>query len=250
LGEIQTERGIKVDHTKRSLIRLAVSLMVLSGVGLAQDNKPSQAAIVASFKQNIQEVLKVENSKRGPEHAELVSRNIEIPPPPIPPVIVPITGKGIMAGAVNKDGSPCKTWHSGRCFQGFRDSSGTLYVNGKSNPCNPEKHPDDCTANGMTAAAKLAAAKAAAKPTINVVWRKRYTATVSEFGFDVRLTDSLVTPYTGVFSYSEEIWLTPEHATKEDAAHDYNFALFSSPSMTETYGLQEGKWVLLDTKAK
>ena len=239
-----------MDHAKSTLISLAVSLMVFAGVGLAQDNKPSQAAIVASFKQNIQEVLKAENSNRGPEHAEIVSRNIENPPAPILPMVVPVQGKGMMAGYVNKDGSPCKTWHSGRCFQGFTDGSGTLYVDAKGNPCNPEKHPDACTANGMTAAAKLAAAKAAAKPTVNVVWRKRYTATVSEFAFDVRVTDSLVTPYTGVFNYTEQIWLTPEHATKEDAAHDNNFTLFSSPSMTETYGLQEGKWVLLDTKAK
>ena len=38
--------------------------------------RPDQAAIVDSFKQKIQDVLKDENSKRGPEHAEFVSRNV------------------------------------------------------------------------------------------------------------------------------------------------------------------------------
>jgi hypothetical protein len=229
----------------KRLVGLVVFFVGFSGAVWAQDKRPDQAAIVDSFKQKIQDVLKAENSKRGPEHAEFVSRNVETPAPPAAPVIVPIQGKGLMAGYVLKDGSPCKTWHTGRCYQGFTDSSGALYVNSKGVPCNPEKNPDTCSANGVTAAAKLAAAKAAAKPIVNVLWRKRYTATVSEFGFDVRVTDSLVTPYTGVFSYSEVIWLTAEHPTKEEAEQDSNFTSSLQSSHTLTYGYQDGKWVFL-----
>jgi hypothetical protein len=229
---------------RSALVILTVSLMVLSGLAWAQEKRPDQAAIVDSFKEKIQDVLKAENSKRGPEHAEFVSRNEETP---APPVIVPIQGKGFNGGWVLKDGSPCKTWRTvgTRCYQGFTDSSGALYVDIKGVPCNPEKHPDTCSADGVTAAAKLAAAK----PIIHVVWRKQYTAAVSEFSFDVKVTDSLVTPYTGVFSYNEVILLTAEHPTKEEAAQDNQF-IPHSRSCTETYGHQEGQWVLLDAKAK
>ncbi len=233
-----------MSHAKKSWVGWAFLLVGFSGAALAQDKSPDKAAIVDSFKQKIQDVLKAENSKRGPERAEFVSRNVETPAPPVAPVIVPVQGKGLLAGLVLKDGSPCKTWHTGRCYDGFTDSSGALYVNSKGVPCNPEKHPDTCSANGVTAAAKLAAAKAAAKPIVNVLWRKRYTATVSEFGFDVRVTDSLVTPYTGVFTYSEAIWLTAEHPTKEEAEQDNKFTPGSSNSYTYTYGYQDGKWVL------
>lgn len=234
-----------MNHAKKSLISLAVLLVGLSATGWTQDNQPSQAAIVDSFKQKIQDVLKAENSNRGPEHTEFVSRNVETPAPPTAPVIVPIQGKGLMAGFVNKDGSPCKTWHSGRCYQGFTDSSGALYVDAKGVPCNPEKHPDTCSANGVTAVAKLAAAQAVAKPTVNVVWRRQYTGTVSQYGFDVKVTDSLVTPYTGVLSYDEVAWSTAEHPTQKEAEQDNNFTPSSKTSHTSTYGYQEGKWVLL-----
>jgi len=234
-----------VKHAKKNLIGLAALLVGFSGAGWTQDSRPSQAAVVDSFKLKIQDVLKAENSTRGPEHAEIVSRNVETPPPPAPPVIVPIQGKGLMGGYVNKDGSPCKTWHTGRCYQGFTDSSGALYVNAKGVPCNPEKNPDTCSANGVTAAAKLAAAKAAAKPIVNVLCRKRYTETVSRYGFDVEVTDSLVTPYTGVLSYDEVTWFTAEHPTQKEAEQDNSFTSSLKSSHTSTYGYQEGKWVLL-----
>jgi hypothetical protein len=228
-------------------VLLIIVLAGSSHCALAQTRPFDQTGIVDSFKQKLQEVLKSENSQRGPEHAELVSRNVEIPAPPTPPVVVPIHSSGL-AGFVNKDGSPCKVFHTGRCYQAFADNAGTLYVDNKGVPCAPEKHQDTCTANGLTAAAKLAAAQAAAKPTTSIVWGKRYTATVSEFGFDVRVTDSLVTPYTGVFTYKQIVFLTAEHATKEEAEKDRNFTPSSPLSCTETFGQQEGKWVSLDAK--
>lgn len=226
-------------HAKKILTGLAALLVGYSGAALTQDTRPSQAAIVDSFKQEIQDVLKAENSRRGPEHAEFVSRNVETP---APPAIVPIQGKGLMAGYVRKDGSPCKAVRlTGRCYEGFTDSSGALYVNSKGVPCNPEKHPDTCSANGMTAGAKLAAAK----PTVNVLWRKQYTETVSQYGFDVKVTDSLVTPYTGVLSYDKVTWYTAEHPTQKEADQDNDFTSSLKSSHTSTYGYQEGKWVLL-----
>jgi hypothetical protein len=98
----------------KRLVGLVVVSVGFSGAVWAQDKRPDQAAIVDSFKQKIQDVLKAENSKRGSEHPEFVSRNAETPPTPAAPVIVPIQGKGLMAGYVLKDGSPCKTWHTGR----------------------------------------------------------------------------------------------------------------------------------------
>jgi len=227
-----------MNHANKVLIGLAVLLAGFSGRVLAQESRPDQAAIVASFKQNIQDVLKSDNSVRGPEHAEVVSRDVETP---AAPVIVPIQGKGLMAGYVLKDGSPCKTWHTGRCYQGFTDNSGALYVNSKGEPCNPEKNPDTCSANGVTAAAKLAAAR----PIVNTLWRKRYKETVSQYGFDVKVTDSLVTPYTGALSYDEITWFTTEHPTQKEADQDNKFTSSLKSSHASTYGYQEGKWVLL-----
>jgi hypothetical protein len=216
----------------------SVLLAGFSGALLAQNNRPDQAAVVASFKQNIQDVLKEKNSKRGPEHVELVPRSVATP---APPVIVRISGKGRMAGHVLKDGSPCKVMHTGWCYEGFTDNSGALYIDSKGVPCNPEKHPDTCFANGVSAGAKLAAAK----PIVNLLWRKRYAETLSQYGFDVKVTDSLVTPYTGVLSYDEVVWLTAEHPTEKEAEQDNSFTSSLKNSQTSTYGYQEGKWVLL-----
>lgn len=220
-------------------IGFSVLLVGFSGALLAQNNRPDQAAVVASFKQNIQDVLKEENSKRGPEHAGLVSRSVATP---AAPVIVRIPGKGLMAGYVHKDGSPCKAINmGGRCYEGFTDNSRALYIDSKGVPCNPEKHPDTCFANGVSAGAKLAAAK----PIVNLLWRKRYAETLSQYGFDVKVTDSLVTPYTGVLSYDEVVWLTAEHPTEKEAEQDNSFTSSLKNSQTSTYGYQEGKWVLL-----
>jgi hypothetical protein len=131
-------------------------------------------------------------------------------------------------------------WHSGRCYQGFTDDSATLYVNSKGVPCNPNKNPDTCSANGVTAAAKLTAAK---QPVAS--WRKRYTEEVSQYGFDVKVTDSLVTPYTGVLSYDEVTWVTAEHPSQKEAEQDDNFTSSLKTPHTSTYGYQEGKWVFL-----
>jgi hypothetical protein len=79
------------------LVILAVSLTASSGVATAQEKRPDQAAVVDSFKQKIQDVLKEENSTRGPEHVVFVSRTET---KPAPPVIVPVHGKGISAGWV------------------------------------------------------------------------------------------------------------------------------------------------------
>jgi hypothetical protein len=236
----------------KGLVGLAVLLVVFSGAAWAQDKQPDKAAIVASFKQKIQDVLKDANSYTRPEYAVAVSRDIEIPAPPAPPVapvIVPVQGKGMMAGFVNKDGSPCKTWHTSRCYQGFTDDHGALYVNSKGVPCNPNNKPDTCTANGVTAAAKRAAAEAAAavasKPSVRTVWWRSYAAPVLQYDFDVKVTDSLVTPYTAVLSYSQVFWSTADHSTKEEAVQDNDFTRSETHPHTATYGYQEGKWVLL-----
>ncbi len=63
--------------------------------------------------------------------------------------------------------------------------------------------------------------------------------------FDVKLTDSLVTPYTGILTYTEVSWSTAKHATKEEAEKDSNFTSSLSNSHTFTYGYQNGMWNLL-----
>ncbi len=214
-----------MSHAKKSLIGLAVLLVGFSGAGWTQDNRPSQAAIVDSFKQKIQDVLKDDNSRRGVEHATVMSRPVEAPPPPAPHA---------KRKVVHKDGTPCGAFHSGWCHSVWVDDCGAEYVNSAGKPCDPTEHPDNCHAGTP-----------AAKPSVNLVWRKLYSETVSQHGFDVKVTDSLVTPYTGVLSYDEVTWFTAAHPTQKEAEQDNNFTSSLKTSHTSTYGYQEGKWVLL-----
>lgn len=119
---------------------------------------------------------------------------------------------------VHKDGTPCGAFHTGWCHYVWLDESGAEYLNRGGKPCGG----DTC-----------------------VAWAKGYIATVSTYSFDVKLTDSLVTPYTGILTYSEVFWSTTEHATKEGAEKDSNFTSSLSTSYTFTYGDQNGQWNLL-----
>jgi len=78
-----------------------------------------------------------------------------------------------------------------------------------------------------------------------LAWRKEYTETVSQYGFDVKVTDSLVTPYTGVLNYKEVILATAEHPTQKEAEQDNSFSPYLNIPLTFTYGYQDGKWVPL-----
>ena len=213
-----------MNHAKKSLIGLAVLLAGFSGAGWTQDNRPSQAAIVDSFKRKIQDVLKDDNSRRGVEHATVVSHSVEAPPPAAPHA---------KKKYLHKDGSPCGSAPWG-CYLRWVDDSGAEYVNGAGKPCDPTQHPDTCHTGASPA-----------KPPVNLVWRRLYTETVSQYGFDVKVTDSLVTPYTGVLSYDEVTWFTAEHPTQNEAEQDNNFTASLKSPHTSTYGYQEGKWVLL-----
>ena len=214
-----------MSHASKILIGLAVLLVGFSGAARTQDTRPSQAAIVDSFKQNIQDVLKDDNARRGVEHATVVSRSVEAPPPPAP------HAKRKM---VHKDGTPCGAFHSGWCHDVWVDDSGAEYVNAAGKPCDPTEHPDTCHTG-----------TSATKPPVKLAWRKEYTETVSQYGFDVKVTDSLVTPYTGVLNYKEVILATAEHPTQKEAEQDNSFSPYLNIPLTFTYGYQDGKWVPL-----
>jgi hypothetical protein len=119
---------------------------------------------------------------------------------------------------LHKDGTPCSAFHTGMCVYAWVDDSGAEYLNSKGKPCGG----DSC-----------------------VVWTKSYLATVSTYDFDVKKTDSLVTPYTGILSHSEVVWSTVGHATKDEAEKDPNFNSSPGEPFTFTYGYQDGGWNLL-----
>jgi hypothetical protein len=207
-----------MNETKKRFVASAVFLIGFSGAVQAQDKPRDQAAIVDSFKQKIQEVLNKENSDKGVGHAAVVSSEAKTPATPPKSHIV------------KKDGTPCNiVFHTGRCYEVWTDASGAQYVDNKGKWCNPNLHPDTCHVMG--------------KP--NLVWTKLYNETVSKYSFDVKVTDSLVTPYTGILSFTEVLWFTAEHPTKEEADKDNNFISSLSTSVTFTYGYQDGQWKLL-----
>jgi hypothetical protein len=211
--------GTSMNDAKKRLVALAVFLTGFLGPVQAQDKRPDQAAIVDSFKQKIQEVLNKENSDKGWDHATVVSSEAK-------PSAVHAKKKYL-----HKDGTPCSSIPWG-CYLRWVDDSGTQYVNSAGKPCDPTEHPETCHVMG--------------KPAVkNLVWFKGYTALVSDYGFDVRVTDSLVTPYTGILRYSQVSWFTAEHPTKEEAEKDNNFISSLSNSFTFTYGYQDGQWKLL-----
>jgi hypothetical protein len=213
-----------MSQAKKSLVGLTFLVVGFSGAAWAQDERPDQAAIVDSFKHEIQDVLKNDNARRGVEHATVDSVSVETPTAPAAPA---------KSHLVKKDGTPCGAFHTGWCHEVWVDGSGAQYVNSEGKPCNPASHPDTCHTGTPVA-----------KPSVNIVWWKKYTETVSEYGFDVKVTDSLVTPYTGVFSYTEVDRATEIHPTKEEAEKDNNFTRSWTPSHTFTYGYQDGKWIL------
>jgi hypothetical protein len=202
---------------RMSLVGLIVLLVGFSSAAGAQDKRPDQAAIVDSFKQKIQEVLNKENLDKGVERATVVSSEAKT------------SAVHVKRKMVHKDGTPCGAFHSGWCHDIWVDDSGAEYINSAGKPCDPAQHPDACHVMG--------------KP--KLVWTKLYTAVVSKYSFDVKVTDSLVTPYTGILSYTEVSWFTAEHPTKEEAEKDNNFTSSLPNSFTLTYGYQDGKWVFL-----
>ncbi|MGC1187777.1 MAG: hypothetical protein WA871_10325 [Candidatus Acidiferrales bacterium] len=119
---------------------------------------------------------------------------------------------------LHKDGTPCTAFHTGMCHWAWVDESGGEYLNSAGKPCGG----DSC-----------------------IVWMNAYIASVSADNFDVKQTDSLVTPYTGILTYTEISWSTADHATKDEAEKDSNFSLLPSESLTSTYGYQDGQWNLL-----
>ena len=119
---------------------------------------------------------------------------------------------------VHQDGTPCSAFHTGMCHYIWLDDSGAEYINSAGKPC-----------GGNTC----------------VAWTKVFIATVSTYSFDVKLTDSLVTPYTGILTYSEVLWSTAMHATKKEAEKDSNFTSSHNDSHTFSYGYQNEKWNLL-----
>ncbi len=202
-----------LSRTKKSLVGLAVLLVGFSGSAQAQDKQPDKAAIVSSFKQEIQDVLKNDNARRGVEHATVVSTVAEDP--------------SATTHFVNKDGKPCGAVVHGRCHEVWPDGSPVKYANNDGKPCSPVWHPGTCHV---------------VKP-VKTVWFKAYTEKVVQYGFDVKVTDSLVTPYTGVLSYSEVFYSTLKHSTKEEAEQDNNFSPPYTSLHTRTFGYQDGKWV-------
>ena len=175
----------------------------------------------------IQDVLKNDNARRGVEHARVLSMPVETPATPA------------KSQYVNKDGKVCGAVVHGRCHEVWVDSDGRQYVNGAGKPCNPASY---IAASSQDICQVLTAD---GKPLAKTVWFKTYTEKVVQYGFDVKTTDSLVTPYTGVLSYSEVAWFTTRHPTKEEAEQDNNFTPPLTSPRTRTFGYQDGKWVLL-----
>jgi hypothetical protein len=199
----------------RAAILFLISSLVFSSSGIAQD-KPNQTAVVDSFKQKIHEVLNSENTVSGIEHARVISSEA---------VAKPVHAKRKM---VHKDGTPCGAFHSGWCHDIWVDDSGGQYVDDAGKPCDPAEKPN-CHVPGPP----------------HLEWRRSYTEKVSDFSFDVKITDSLVTPYTGVLNYKQVFWETAGHPTKEEAQADSNFVRSWTNPQTSTYGYQDGQWKLL-----
>lgn len=66
-----------------------------------------------------------------------------------------------------------------------------------------------------------------------------------EYSIDVRRTDSLVTPYTGILQFSLTGYATVDHPTREEAERDTAFVKdLGRVTHEHTYAFQEGQWVI------
>lgn len=193
--------------------------LALCATAAAQD----KAAVVASFKQEIRELLNTTNLSKGIEQATVASSEAKPSEPPA------VHAKRKM---VHKDGTPCGAFHNGWCHDVWVDDAGVVFTDGMGKSCDPAQRSNTCRISWEP------------KPK-QFVWIKGYNETVSDYGFDVKVTDSLVTPYIGTLSYTVVFRFTAEHPTKEEAEKDNHFISSLPTPLTFTYGYQDEKWVLL-----
>jgi hypothetical protein len=73
-----------------------------------------------------------------------------------------------------------------------------------------------------------------------------YQPVVEGYGMDVQATDSLVTPYKGLFSYMEIVCVSEpaftKEALKEAVKGPGDFHCHPMHKVTEVYGFQDGQW--------
>jgi hypothetical protein len=79
-------------------------------------------------------------------------------------------------------------------------------------------------------------------------WRKYYSE-IYDYHWDVKVTDSLVSPYIGTESELSEVHLTAPHPTKAEAQKDDNFVNVNGPTLvTTTWTYSDGRWNFVSVK--
>jgi hypothetical protein len=75
-------------------------------------------------------------------------------------------------------------------------------------------------------------------------WSRQYFEVGSEYGIDVRKTDSLISPYVGVAEFALTMHYTAFHKTQAEAEADHRFVQSMSMEHRHTYAYQDGAWAL------
>lgn len=74
-------------------------------------------------------------------------------------------------------------------------------------------------------------------------WVRGYYLPDRNYNIDIRSTDSLISPYTGICEFTLVSHWTDFHKTKEEAERDDNFIRVESDKHRHTYAFQDGHWV-------
>lgn len=72
-----------------------------------------------------------------------------------------------------------------------------------------------------------------------------------EYGIDIQVSNSLMSPYTGTLDYKVQIHSSQPHQTREEAAKDFTEVEVSrAVDYRNTYAYQDGEWVLVSKKSE
>jgi hypothetical protein len=74
-------------------------------------------------------------------------------------------------------------------------------------------------------------------------WVKTYRELKPDYSIDLRVTDSLITPYLGTCAFTLIEHQTTPHDTKDGAEKDNDFVDGSTWQHRHNYSYEEGKWV-------
>jgi hypothetical protein len=76
-------------------------------------------------------------------------------------------------------------------------------------------------------------------------WNSFYSEWSSEYSYDIKKTDSIVSPYMGIVTFYGKVWW--KRGNTVEGCLNANWQIIGDSTATLKYLYQEGKWILKET---